>query len=426
MAAKIKVQDLEISGLKARVKFLEDKDGGSAEPTQEDAPITEGIKEIGEEVGADKSTKPGSNDTEEMVNVLSLMEAANILKSRVAAASVSPVAGVSAAGVPIISGSFPTVSVIFTTASVASRKWLNLKYQRKLQEQIDAHVAKEIEEEFARENQKVSEQLARDSKIARLHAEEELKIMIESLDRRNEVIAKHLQEYEQATTHLSSKPLSKKEQREFYMAVLRSHAEWKTKHFRGMTLEQIKEKFIPVWKNLKILCLCPQKKKVKHPIIDWEIHSEGKRECWKIIRLGGHTAVYQFFVDMLKLFDREDLHQLWTLVKETFSIRPATKDKEKELWVELKRLFEPDFEDQLWTHNQAFMHDPLDWKLYDTCGVHHVFTKDQEIFMLVEKDYPQRRGLSTVMICNKLQVEQYSQIANDLILKIHNIANSPR
>nr|GEW30871.1 hypothetical protein [Tanacetum cinerariifolium] len=104
----------------------------------------------------------------------------------------------------------------------------------------------------------------------------------------------------------------------------------------------------------------------------------------KIIMLGGHTAVYQFFVEMLKRFDREDLHQLWALVKETLSIRQATKDKEKELRVELKRLFEPDFEDQLWTYNQNLMHDPLNWKLYDTCGVHHVFTKDQEIFMLVE------------------------------------------
>nr|GFA78811.1 hypothetical protein [Tanacetum cinerariifolium]GFA78843.1 hypothetical protein [Tanacetum cinerariifolium] len=141
-----------------------------------------------------------------------------------------------------------------------------------------------------------------------------------------------------------------------------------------------------------------------------EIHSEGKREYWKIIRLGGHTAVYQFFVDMLKQFDREDLHQLWILVKETLSIKHATKDKEKELWVKLKRLFEPDFEDQLWTHNQNFMHDLLEWKLYDTCGVYHVFTKDQEIFMLVEKDYPLRKGLSTVTICNKLQVEQYSQM----------------
>nr|GEX02766.1 reverse transcriptase domain-containing protein [Tanacetum cinerariifolium] len=241
MAAKIKDQELEISGLKARVKSLKDKERRSVEPTQEDASITRGIMEIREELGANKSTELGSNDTEEMVNVLSSMEATNILTSGGATASVSP------------ADVLPT--------------------------------------------------LARDSEIARLYAEEELKMMI-----------------------------------------------------------------------------------------------EGKGEYWKIIRLGGHTVVYQFFVDMLKQFDREDLHQLWTLVKETFSIRQAIKDKEKELWVELKRLFEPEFEDQLWIHNQAFMYDPLDWKLYDTCGVHHVSTKDQEIYMLIEKDYPLRKGFSTMMI----------------------------
>nr|GEX21000.1 hypothetical protein [Tanacetum cinerariifolium] len=108
---------------------------------------------------------------------------------------------------------------------------------------------------------------------------------------------------------------------------------------------------------------------VKHPIIDCEIHTE---------------------------------------VNETLRIRQASSDKEKELWDELKRLFEPDFEDQLWTHTQALMHDPLEWRLYDTFGVHHVFTRDQEIFMLVEMDYPLRRGLAIVMISNKLQVENYS------------------
>nr|GEX07330.1 hypothetical protein [Tanacetum cinerariifolium] len=110
-----------------------------------------------------------------------------------------------------------------------------------------------------------------------------------------------------------------------------------------------------------------------------------ERSYWKIIRLGGSTASYQFFVDMLKHFDREDLNQLWALVKETLNIRQASSDKEKELWVELKRLYEPDVEDQLWTQIQALMHDPMKWRLYDTCGVHHVLLRDQEIFMLVEK-----------------------------------------
>nr|GFA15195.1 hypothetical protein [Tanacetum cinerariifolium] len=50
-----------------------------------------------------------------------------------------------------------------------------------------------------------------------------------------------------------------------------------------------------------------------------------------------------------------------------------------------------------------FMHALVEWKLYDSCGVHHVTSKDKEIFMLVEKDYPLRKGLALVMISYKLQ-----------------------
>nr|GFA86491.1 hypothetical protein [Tanacetum cinerariifolium] len=107
--------------------------------------------------------------------------------------------------------------------------------------------------------------------------------------------------------------------------------------------------------------------------------------------------------DLLKQLDREDLNQLWDLVKEYLSIRPATSEKEMELWVELKRLYEPDPEDQLWTLTQNFMHAPVEWKLYDLSGVHHLTAKDKEIFMLVEKDYPLRKGLVLVMISYKLQ-----------------------
>nr|GEU85345.1 hypothetical protein [Tanacetum cinerariifolium] len=58
---------------------------------------------------------------------------------------------------------------------------------------------------------------------------------------------------------------------------------------------------------------------VKHPIIDWKVHSKGQRSYWKITRL----------------------------VKETLSNRPPSSDKEIELWVELNMMYEPDKEDQL-------------------------------------------------------------------------------
>ncbi|GJX10282.1 putative ribonuclease H-like domain-containing protein, partial [Tanacetum coccineum] len=85
----------------------------------------------------------------------------------------------------------------------------------------------------------------------------------------------------------------------------------------------------------------------KYLIIDWKIYTEGARKYWKIIRVSNHTKVYQFFDDMLKAFDREDLVKLWCLVKEKFTSTEPTEDKERELWVELKRLFEPDTYDEL-------------------------------------------------------------------------------
>ncbi|GJW89713.1 hypothetical protein Tco_0167266 [Tanacetum coccineum] len=101
-----------------------------------------------------------------------------------------------------------------------------------------------------------------------------------------------------------------------------------------------------------------------------------------------------------------------------------TDDKEKELWVELKRLFEPDNDDILW-NLQRYMHDPLVWRLYDTCGVHHVsLVRGHDIFMLVEKDYPLSKGV--LMLVNKLLVEQSLEMADELLRKIFIQANRPR
>nr|GEU46611.1 hypothetical protein [Tanacetum cinerariifolium] len=278
MPSKINAQDLEISSLKARIKLLEDKDKVSAKLSGDDALIKVRSIEIGEEAGVEKSTEQGT-------------------------ISVPPVAEVSTIGVPTVSRLVPTVSVTFTTASVVTpysrrpreilandkgiEKVVESKTpkKKKLQEQIDVQVAREIEEEMAREDQ--------------------------------------------------SKPLSKKEQREFYMSVIRSHSGWKTRHFKeeaerfkkkGLRLEPGSAKKIKTSEDVseedikEMMQLLPMEEvyvealQVKHPIIDWEIHFEGQKDYWKIIRLRGHTAVYQFFMDMLKQFDREDLNQLWTLV----------------------------------------------------------------------------------------------------------------
>nr|GFB98025.1 hypothetical protein [Tanacetum cinerariifolium] len=79
--------------------------------------------------------------------------------------------------------------------------------KKKLQEQIDAQVARELEEQQEREDMRMNEQIARDAEVARIHAEEEIQGMIDSLDKSNETIAKYLQEYQEFDSEL---PLEKK------------------------------------------------------------------------------------------------------------------------------------------------------------------------------------------------------------------------
>nr|GEV52682.1 hypothetical protein [Tanacetum cinerariifolium] len=411
MISTFALQELEINRLKARLKLLEDKDRGVAEQSGDDAPIKGRRLDEGEEAAE---------------------------RVKVATATVSIPTG--SRVVFTASPTIPTAALIFTTAT-ESTPYIRRKgkekmvesetlKKKKIQEQMDIQMARELEEEMARDAQRMSEQIARDEEIAKIHAEDELQRMIDGLDRNNENVAKYLQEYQHWKQIQDFIPIGSKEEAErFKRKGLRLEQE-SVKKLK--TLEEVKEtKKVPEEKVKKMMQLVPVEEiyvealQFKHPIIDREIYTEGQRSYWKIIRLGGSSTSYQFFVNLLKHLNREDLNQLCLLVKETLNIRPATSDKEMELWVELKRLYEPDVEDQLWTHTQNLMHALVEWKLYDTCGVHHVTSKDKEIFMLVEKDYPLRKGLAIIMISYKLQVENYSQMTNDLILKLYKIANCP-
>ncbi|GJV80609.1 hypothetical protein Tco_1516479 [Tanacetum coccineum] len=113
------------------------------------------------------------------------------------------------------------------------------------------------------------------------------------------------------------------------------------------------------------------------------------------------------------------------LVKEKFNSTEPTNDKEIEIWVELKRLFEPDTDDELWKL-QKHIHD-LTWKLYDSCRVHHVSTENGiDIYMMVEKEYPLSRGTLTLMLVVKLLVDQDNEMYRELIRKIFIQAERPR
>ncbi|GJV27005.1 hypothetical protein Tco_1383453 [Tanacetum coccineum] len=88
-------------------------------------------------------------------------------------------------------------------------------------------------------------------------------------------------------------------------------------------------------------------------IVDWKIHRKGKKSYYQIIRADGSSKMYLVFSHMLKSFDREDLETLYKLVKAKYRSTRPVEDLDLVLYGDLKTMFEPHIEDNVWKINQT-------------------------------------------------------------------------
>ncbi|GJT58173.1 hypothetical protein Tco_0993227 [Tanacetum coccineum] len=108
---------------------------------------------------------------------------------------------------------------------------------------------------------------------------------------------------------------------------------------------------------------------VKSPsIVDWKILKEGKKSYYQIIRADKSSKMYLVFSHMLKSLDREDLETLYKLVKAKYGSTRPVEDLDLVLYGDLKTMFKPHVEDNVWKNQSDYK--VLDWKLYDSYGVH--------------------------------------------------------
>ncbi|GJZ22570.1 hypothetical protein Tco_0559609 [Tanacetum coccineum] len=98
---------------------------------------------------------------------------------------------------------------------------------------------------------------------------------------------------------------------------------------------------------------------------------------------------------------REDLENLWKLVKAKHGNTRQEEGYEKVLWGDLKTMYEHHIEDLIWRNLQG--KKVLLWRLYDSYGVHFVRFKDMHVYMLVEKIYPLTPAIITDMLNKKLK-----------------------
>ncbi|GJS93789.1 hypothetical protein Tco_0800757 [Tanacetum coccineum] len=112
------------------------------------------------------------------------------------------------------------------------------------------------------------------------------------------------------------------------------------------------------------------------PIINFQIHRKGRNGYYEIMRADGSAKTYLLFSQLLKEFDREDLENLWKLVKAKHGNTRPEKGYERVLWGDLKTIFEHNIEDEVWRSLQG--KKVLLWRLYDSCGVHFVSAAQEE------------------------------------------------
>nr|GEY11699.1 ribonuclease H-like domain-containing protein [Tanacetum cinerariifolium] len=86
----------------------------------------------------------------------------------------------------------------------------------------------------------------------------------------------------------------------------------------------------------------------KVPVVDYQIVLIDNKPRFKIIRADETHQLYISFITLLKNFDREDLENLWGIVKERFSTSKSTNFFDEYLLLTLKTMFEkPDGQDAI-------------------------------------------------------------------------------
>ncbi|GKB16232.1 hypothetical protein Tco_0850155 [Tanacetum coccineum] len=134
----------------------------------------------------------------------------------------------------------------------------------------------------------------------------------------------------------------------------------------------------------------------------------------KISRADGTLSFHGDFQALLRRLDRQDLFQLYNLVQERIKHHPL-EGHDLDLWGDLKMIFDPNEEDDIWSNQQYW--ELLKWKLHEYSGIHSLFLDGTsiQIDMLVDKKYPLKKEILKKMINLKIEAEEESDMASELI-----------
>ncbi|GJX45978.1 hypothetical protein Tco_0262654 [Tanacetum coccineum] len=195
---------------------------------------------------------------------------------------------------------------------------------------------------------------------------------------------------------LKMKPKTITQAKRNMIKYLKNQGNYKISDFKGMYYNEIRPIFEKVWdfnQHIEPMEHGSEKMKspkkieekdveslsTKYPIVDWKTYTLTENFMYyQIFKGDGSSKNYKVLSEMLEDFDRQDVEELYRLVKERYSAsRPS---------------------------------------LYDFCGIHILLMQNGiAIHMLTEKKYPLSQEMLSKMLSKRLEVDHESSQAFELL-----------
>ncbi|GJT18010.1 hypothetical protein Tco_0876716 [Tanacetum coccineum] len=133
----------------------------------------------------------------------------------------------------------------------------------------------------------------------------------------------------------------------------------------------------------------------------------------RVTRSNGNMRFFRTLMGVLSIFDREDLKAVYELVMEEYQDE-IPEGFDKMLWGDLMIMFNQGDTADFW--DKQLNWKLISWKLHSSSGVHTIMTSNGlVIHMLVENRYPLTKEVLSQMLDLKLETEEESTMALELI-----------
>nr|GEU31521.1 hypothetical protein [Tanacetum cinerariifolium] len=243
--------------------------------------------------------------------------------------------------------------------------------KKKDQVEMDAEYVRKLQEELDKENEESFKSIDWNAALDHIQSKE----------------PQYIKRYH----GIKKKPQSESEARKNMISYLRNTDGYKMEFFKGLKYGDI----LPIFQakfdaNMRFLFKTREEMEAEDKEIIKSInetlaqkaakrkrlHEQAKEDAdlkkqYKIIRADDTHQLYTSFITVLKNFDREDLEDLWRIIKARFSTSKPTNFSDDYLLSTLKTMFEKtDGQDVIWRSQQTAYGQALvkSWKLLTSCG----------------------------------------------------------